>query len=81
MTQGYYFLVLVMCEGKPQGQEDFGLPGWVWRTQGTLAAFEETLKSSAVCLPVRDICVYIHMSNVCFYTHARYGQYAVRHDP
>ena len=70
-----------MCEGKPRSQEDFGLSGWVWQTQGTLAVLKESLKSSAVCLPVLDMCVYIHMSNVCVYTHARYGQYAVRRDP
>ena len=37
MTQGYYFVVLVLCEGKPRGQEDFGLSGWVRQTEGTLA--------------------------------------------
>ena len=70
-----------MCEGKPRGQEDFGLPGWVSQTQGTVAVFEETLKSSAVCLPVLDMCVYIIICNVCVCTHAQYGQYAMRRDP
>ena len=70
-----------MCEGKPRGQEDFGLSGWAWQTQGTLAVFEETLKSSAVCLPVLGMCVYIRISNVCVCTRAQYGQYAVRRDP
>ena len=70
-----------MCEGNSRGQEDFGLSGWVWQTQGTLAVFDESRKSSAVCLPILDMCIYIHMSNVCVYTHARYGHYAVRRDP